>query len=246
MLGGGIAWAGQQMLGLADLLFPPACPICLRPLSLSTEASSFCAFCTAEIAPLPAGRCSLCALPFVASTSSSHYCADCSRKLPAYSSVHAAGLYTDALKQALQRFKYSGAVDLDKPLADLLFTQIPSNICCDVIVPVPLHVSRLRTRGYNQSLLLARVLAHNLHFLLEPAVLQRTVATHSQQGLDARQRARNLSNTFVCTRRMDRCRVLLVDDVMTTGATVSACTQALIEAGASRVDIAVIARAPRH
>jgi ComF family protein len=239
-------WIGQQVGGLVDFLFPGACPICLGALTSAAPASSFCTLCTSTITLLPSGRCSRCALPFVASSGSSHYCADCSRKLPAFSAVYAAGLYSGAMKQALQRFKYAGAVDLDQPLAKLLYAQIPPDIDEHVIVPVPLHLSRLRQRSYNQSLLLAKVLAHNLQFCLDQAILKRTVDSHSQQGLDACQRAKNLDNAFVATRRLDGCKVLLVDDVMTTGATVSACTQALKEAGAMYVNIAVIARAPRY
>ncbi len=246
MSGGGMNWIGQQIGGLVDFLFPAACPICLGALTSAAPASSFCTLCTSTITPLPSGRCSRCALPFIASSGSSHYCADCSRELPAFSAVYAAGLYSGAMKQALQRFKYAGAVDLDQPLAELLYAQIPPDIDEHVIVPVPLHLSRLRQRGFNQSLLLARALAHNLQLTLEQAILKRTVDSHSQQGLDALQRAKNLNNAFVATRRLDGCKVLLVDDVMTTGATVSACTQALKDVGAMNVNIAVIARAPRH
>ncbi len=246
MWGGGVDWLGRHLGGLVDLLFPPACPICLGPLTVATAASSFCPPCRTAITPLPPGRCSRCALPFIASSGSSHYCADCSRQLPPFSAVYAAGLYAGALKQALQRFKYAGAVDLDRPLAELLQAQIPPATGNQVIVPVPLHPARLRQRGYNQSLLLARVLAHNLRITLDQAILQRVVDSHSQQGLDARQRARNLRDAFLGTRRLDGRSVLLIDDVMTTGATVSACTQALKNVGAMSVDIAVIARAPRH
>ena len=246
MLGGGANWIGQQIGGLVDFLFPAACPICLKTFTFAAPSSSFCTLCSSTITPLPSGRCSRCALPFKATSSSSHYCADCSRRPPSFSAVFAAGLYSGPLQLALQRFKYAGAIDLDQPLAKLLYEQIPPDIEEHVIVPVPLHVSRLRQRGYNQSLLLAKVLAHNLQFSLEQAILKRTVDSHSQQGLDARQRARNLNDAFIATRRMDGCRVLLVDDVMTTGATVSACTQALIDVGVMTVNIAVIARAPRH
>lgn len=240
---GGAKWAGQQLAGLVDLLFPPACPVCLGPL---TVASSFCSPCTAAITPLPPGRCSRCALPFVATSSSSHHCADCCRQLPAFSAVYAAGLYAGTLQQALQRFKYAGAVDLDQPLAGLLRAQIPAESCDDLIVPVPLHRSRLRRRGYNQSLLLAKLLAFNLRIPCDPHVLQRVVDSHSQQGLGARQRALNLRDAFVGTRRLDGRRVLLVDDVMTTGATVAVCTQALRDVGAANINVAVIARAARH
>jgi ComF family protein len=150
------------------------------------------------------------------------------------------------LKQALQRFKYAGAVELDRPLAKLLAARIPSDSGIDLIVPVPLHPSRLRQRGYNQSLLLARVLAHNLQIPLNQTILRRVVDSHSQQGLGARQRSQNLRAAFSGTGRLDGLSILLVDDVMTTGATVSVCTRALLDIGAISVKISVIARAPRY
>jgi len=195
---------------------------------------------------MPPGRCSLCALPFTAEQSSSHLCAACHRKPPVFSRVSAAGLYAGSLKTALQRFKYSGRIDLDRPLANLLLDQLPPLEPETILVPVPLHASRLRQRGYNQSQLIAKVLAYKLQFSLEPLILKRTVDGHTQQGLGARQRALNLSGAFAATRRLDGLQFLLVDDVMTTGATVAACSIALVDAGAARVTVAVVARAPRH
>jgi ComF family protein len=191
------------------------------------------------------GRCSRCALPFNSSSGSSHLCADCSRNTPVFSAVYAAGVYSGSLKIALQRFKYADAIDLDRPLAKLLQEQIQACFEIDLIVPVPLHPSRLRQRGYNQSLLLARVLAHNLQKPLKYAVLQRVIDSHSQQGLDARQRAENMSGTFIANRSLAGLHVLLVDDVMTTGATVSACSKALMDVGVLNITIGVIARATR-
>lgn len=195
---------------------------------------------------MPSGRCSRCALPFPATSSSGHLCADCVRQLPPFTAVYAAGLYEGALKRALLRFKYNGAVDLDQSLAKLLQLQLPPLNGDEIIVPVPLHSQRLRSRSYNQALLLARALAQNLQLSLEQAMLKRTVDSHSQQGLDARQRALNLRGAFTCAHRLDGRTLLLIDDVMTTGATVSVCSRALLDAGAERVIVAVIARAARH
>ncbi|WP_020677288.1 ComF family protein [Geopsychrobacter electrodiphilus] len=235
---------GQQISGLVDLLFPPVCPIC-RVL-LRGASSPFCLSCVSNISPLPAGRCSRCALPFVSENSSAHLCAECCRKPPCFSQVSAAGLYAGSLKTALQRFKYSGAIDLDRPLVSLLLPRVSSVDRDDIIVPVPMHVSRLRQRGYNQSLLLAKMLAFKLRRPLCSQVLQRIKDNPPQQGLGARQRALNLGGAFVSPRRLDGRGILLVDDVMTTGATIRACAQALMVAGSGQVRVAVIARAPRH
>lgn len=245
MWGGGDSWLEQQFGGLVDLLFPPACPVCQLTFRAGSDSPLMCSVCTAAISPLPVGRCSRCALPFGATTNSTHSCHDCLLSPPLYTQVFAAGVYAGSLKHALQRFKYNGAVDLDQMLARLLQSQIPTSSHDDVILPVPLHFTRLRQRGYNQSLLLARVLAHNLQIQLECSILKRVYAARSQQGLSARERVRNLNNAFIGTRRLDGLSVLLIDDVMTTGATVAACTQALLNVGARSVNIGVVARAPR-
>jgi ComF family protein len=160
--------------------------------------------------------------------------------------VTAAGLYAGSLKTALQRFKYAGMIDLDRPLARLLLECLPPALDAEIIVPVPLHVSRLRRRGYNQSLLLAKEMAHKLLLPLRPEILERIVDSHTQQGLSARQRALNLNGAFVAKRRLDGRHILLIDDVMTTGTTLTSCTQALLDAGAAQVSVAVVARAAKH
>ena len=240
--GGGALRAGLG--GLVDLLFPRLCPVCRNaPLA---ESQPFCPGCTERIEPLPPGRCSRCALPFVAVAGSTHLCADCLRHEPPFGRVHAAGLYAGSLKQALQLFKYSGAIELDRTLARLLCAMLPPLSGDEILLPVPLHPQRLRHRGYNQSLLLARAMACILQIPLERTLLERVVATPSQQGLDARQRMSNLHGAFRCRRRLQGERMLLVDDVMTTGATLAACSYALLDAGAGSVDGAVVGRAPRH
>jgi ComF family protein len=241
----GISWFKEQADGLLDLFLPRLCPICLA--RAASDQDSFCPACRAAIQPLPAGHCSRCALPFRATDSSSHLCADCSRQSPPFRQVYVAGLYQGALKEALQGFKYQGRVDLDRSLAQLLIGLLADeSIEADLIVPVPLHRHKLRQRGYNQSLLLARLLAHNLQISLGKAMLVRMQAGHSQQGLSAPQRRQNLKGAFRCNRDLSGKRLLLVDDVMTTGATLAVCSQALLDAGAQEVSAAVVARAPRY
>ncbi len=235
----------QTLTSLVDLLFPRLCPIC-RTATLAASDPPCCTTCLADLQPLPEGRCSRCALPFVAGCGSSHLCADCLRKVPPYQRVIAAGLYAGSLKQALQRFKYEGAVDLDGLLADLLVSALPPLNGEEILVPVPLHPHRLRQRTYNQTLLLARAMARNLQIPLNHAMLERTLDSPSQQGLSAAQRAGNLRGAFCCNQPLAGQTLLLVDDVMTTGATVDACSRTLLEAGAGRVDVLVVARAPRH
>lgn len=260
-------WRGQKLsrlmrpaVDLLDFFFPATCPACEKLLPVNDE-TPFCPACAENLTPLPAGHCPRCALPFGATTSSVHLCADCSRRMPAYQRVFAAGLYAGSLKQAIQRFKYEGGVDLDRCLARLLIQQL-ADVPLEgenLLVPVPLHPQHLRKRGYNQSLLLAKVLLPVLRVRqrqarfktagtvrLEPDLLRRVTDGHHQQGLSARQRVLNLRGAIIFTRRLQGENLILVDDVMTTGATVSACAQALLDAGAARVLVAVVARTPRY
>lgn len=243
MMRGGV-WLKEQAEGLLDFFFPRLCPICLTsPVAIP----GFCASCHADILPLPRGRCDRCALPFAARDSSPHLCEDCSRQAPPFQRVYAAGLYQGALRDAVQRFKYSARVDLDRPLSAMLQAALGQGWGgADLILPVPLHPQKLRQRGYNQALLLARLLARNLQISLGRAMLVRTTAGHSQQGLSARERAGNLRGAFSCAEDLTGKRLLLVDDVMTTGATLACCSQVLLDAGASRVEALVVARAPRY
>jgi ComF family protein len=255
-----IPWLLRPAVDLLDFFFPAICPACEKLLPANEEAL-FCPACAENLIPLPPGHCPRCALPFGATTSSMHLCADCSRQSPPYQRVFAGGLYDGSLKQVIQRFKYEGRVDLDRCLAQLLIHQL-ADLPLEgenLLVPVPLHPRRLRKRGYNQSLLLAKVLMPALrerqkhtkvktagNVRLEPDLLRRVTDGHHQQGLSARQRTLNLRGAIVYTRRLQGENLILVDDVMTTGATVSVCAQALLDAGAARVLVAVVARTPRY
>jgi ComF family protein len=151
------------------------------------------------------------------------------------------------LRAAVQRFKYEGAIVLDRPLAGLLAKVLEEDaLRPDLIIPVPLHYSRLRERTYNQALLLARVLGRRWRLPVLPRLLVRSRPTPQQQGLKAEVRRKNLKGAFALNRKLNGERVLLIDDVVTTGATVRECSRVLIEGGAGEVSVAVLARARRH
>lgn len=231
----------KELTGLFDLLFPLACPLCNKTLHPDAE-DPFCPECGSGISTLPDGCCSRCALPFVSRNSSSHLCESCSRVAPPFHSVHSVGIYEGTLRESIHRFKYEDCHYLDRPLGMLLSDAVQGIDPPNLIVPVPLHVKRLRQRTYNQSLLLARELGRTLDRPVADHLLKRVRNTPQQQGLSASERTRNLYEAFVCQRNLVGERILLIDDVMTTGATAAACSRVLSAAGASEVRVAVVGR----
>jgi ComF family protein len=238
----------RELTGFFELFFPPACSLCGVLLEKNGNPF-FCSACLAGMKPVLSPRCPRCLLPYPGADGHDHLCQDCLLGPPPFSSVTSVALYEDSLRQAVQRFKYRGAFSLDRPLGRLLAAALetgPADGHPDLLVPVPLHASRLRRRGYNQSLLLARVLARRWRVPVPARLLVRTRSTVPQQGLKAAERRRNLKGAFRVRKPLDGETVLLVDDVMTTGATARECSRVLLEAGAARVEVAVLGRARLH
>jgi ComF family protein len=198
---------------------------------------------------LDGASCPRCALPYPLPAGSDHLCEACLRQPPPFQWVRCLGLYEDGLAEAVQRFKYQGAIGLDRPLARLLADVLSldrDTFRPHLLVAVPLHRRRLQARGYNQSLLLARELGRRWQVPAPARLLRRIRFTPSQQGLDAAARRRNLKGAFALSRELDGERVLLIDDVLTTGATARECARTLLDGGAGQVAVAVLARAPRY
>jgi ComF family protein len=148
----------------------------------------------------------------------------------------------------LHRYKYDRDVTLAAPMGRILADLCPLAPCHEILVPVPLHVARLRWRGFNQALLLAKELATRRRLRIAPSLLRRNRPTMPQVGLNERDRRRNLTGAFSVTddRAVRGRNVLLVDDVLTTGATAEECARSLRRAGARRVDVLVLARVALH
>ena len=207
--------------------------------------------------------CTICGAPFHTRGGADHPCGRCLSRTPRFGRARASAIYdagntasrnaatnnagADPLKAVLQRYKYNRDVGLAPALGALLAQRAPlSAATYDVIIPVPLHISRLRWRGFNQAQLLA------VHFggrgAIDPYSLARIRPTRPQVELHESERRRNVAGAFRVTRpqRIDGRRILLVDDVFTTGATVNECSDALLRAGAQSVDVLVLARAVQH
>lgn len=234
--------------GLFDLFFPPLCLLCHLPRGESPDPS-LCPRCLGGFLPLTSPCCPRCALPFATIGGGDHVCGECLLQPPAFAWTVAAGLYEETLRHAIHRFKFDGSLALDRPLARLLGTAWQCTVPewnPDLLVPVPLHPRRLAERTYNQALLLARELGRSRKLPVDARLLLRVLPTVAQAGLSARERQRNLLGAFALTRPLSGEKILLVDDVMTTGATARLCAQVLRAGGAGEVGLAVLARARRN
>jgi ComF family protein len=228
-----------------DLLLPPVCLLCGELLPIGHSLQSFCHDCSASMSPLGPAHCSRCAQPFPDSTSI-HLCGNCLKRPPSFSVVHTAGIYKGGIKDAVQRLKYRNQISLARPLGQLLGKVIEAtggDFVPDCIVPVPLHLDRLRQRGYNQALEVTRPIAQQMSVPVDTRLLQRIRKTPPQQGLSAIERRSNLRNAFGLTLKPSAQRILLVDDVMTTGETVRECCRTLLAGGIREVQVAVVGRA---
>ena len=221
-----------QALGRA--LLPLRCLVCRE----RGEGGDLCAPCRNAM-PAPEVACPRCARPLAAPAPA---CGRCLRKPPPWQAAHAAFAYGFPLDRLLPRFKFHGDLAAGRVLADLWRTRLPATRP-EAVVPVPLHRSRLRERGYDQALELARALAPDLGLPVRGDALWRPRATARQSELAANVRRRNVAGAFAVRGPPLPAHVALLDDVMTTGATLRACTQALHAAGVARVDVWVLARA---
>ena len=236
--------------GLLDLVYPPRCLAC----GAWMEAGALCETCIQSFAPLLPPFCDRCGGRPEAGHS---LCAECEAgRPPPYAWSQAMGQYGGALRRAIHRFKYEGktalaeplgtllARSLDRPPSPLLTSTLGEPLTFDLVVPIPLHPSRLRQRGFNQAERLARVVARQRDWTLDAKGLVRTRRTQSQVSLDGRQRARNLRGAFACRKPFyfEGKSVLVVDDVLTTGSTLHEAARVIGESGAARVCVAALAR----
>ena len=174
-------------------------------------------------------------------------CRLCRSGMRVFDAAYCFGAYEGTLRQLIHLFKYSRMKPLAKPLAECLAAALPRDQRFDVVVPMPLHWRRRWQRGFNQAELLARITARRSGVPMVKAV-RRVRATQTQAGLSNAQRRDNVSGAFRVkdSSRVRGLRVLLIDDVMTTGATAAACAQALKRAGAKSVSLLALARVDRR
>jgi len=232
------AWLPRASDLVLDLLFPPQCVCC------NADGSFLCDDCRRNIQPIDAPFCPVCGYP------GARHPDDC-RQCHSHPLHHLRGIRSVALfesrplRTAIHKFKYQNYHVLAKSLAPLLATcYTTTKLNTETIVPVPLHRTRYKYRGYNQAELLANELAKLIHQPINAQTLIRHRSTKSQMTLNAVERQHNVANAFICrNNHLQNKTVLLIDDVCTTGATLDACAEAMRQAGAEAVFGLTLARA---
>lgn len=221
---------------LLDLVFPPRCVGCRRP------DTWLCPECQSDIELITGPLCPCCGRPVA---QSDHLCSICRRTADGIDGIRSAAYFEGLLREAIHRFKYRGGQALAQPLGQFMVEHWSDcHIPAEVLIPVPLHSTRLAERGYNQAALLAREMGANMGLPVDTSSLIRTRATALQVDLDPAARQENVRGAFRCLNdAMVGRRVVLIDDVCTTGATLRACGVALREAGAGSVWGYTLARA---
>ncbi len=232
---------------LLDLLLPPRCHICRTVIDRS-GALHICNDCYSRLPFISSPVCSICGVPF-SGVGNDHPCGSCLTDPPHYSAARAALAYEGSCRDLIHAFKYSGRSHLRRPLGLLTAQQLAfyaAQCAPDILLPVPLHKKRLRMRGFNQAVLLGEVLSSAWHIPLLRQALIRTRWTTPQVELDRNNRLHNLKGAFSVTNpaAIAGKRVLLVDDVVTTGSTLRECAGTLLKAGAADVFAVSVAHAP--
>jgi ComF family protein len=220
-----------------DFLLPGNCLLC----GANSGRNLLCQPCSDDLPRLPEASCPQCG----EQSPNGERCGSCLNQAPHFVSTRALYRYDFPTDRLIQALKYGHQLAVAAWLGGLMAEQLRGH-SCDLILPLPLHPDRLRQRGFNQSVELARPLSAVLNKPLALDCLWRTRATPPQAELALKERGRNVRGAFECRQEIGDRSILLIDDVMTSGATLDECARILMLHGARRVDVAVAARALKH
>jgi ComF family protein len=228
---------------MLDIALPPQCVGCREPVA----SEGLCGACWAKLSFIAPPYCPRLGIPFVYDPGPGVLSMQASASPPAFHRARAAVRYDDTARALVHALKFQDRTDLAPPMAGWM-AQAGSQLLrdADALVPVPLHWRRALSRRYNQSGALARIIARQTGVTLQTSALKRTRPTPHQIGLPRHERAANVQGAFAVPPEqgihIDGRRLVLIDDVLTTGATLDACARALLRAGAAQVDALVFAR----
>lgn len=232
---------------LLDIVYPPRCHICMDFLDKTEEIPNICENCSRSFKKISHPYCSICGIPFISKAGDDHHCGKCLVKRPSYDEMRAPFLYEGPIMNAIQRIKYSGRSGIANSLG-LLLGEYARKWLGEtggmILVPVPLHIKRMRRRGFNQSMLLSKKINEVLHASLDFKTLERTRNTATQTGLKFKERHKNVKGAFevINNLKIKGKDIILVDDVATTGNTINECARVLKKAGCKSVYGLVLAR----
>lgn len=224
---------------LSRLLFPPRCVLCRRA---GDGELDICPSCYQSL-PLIKHACVQCALPLEGERHAHSLCGRCLNRVPAFDRSVSLMRYDNRAVQLITRYKFHDSLSYSRLLAELLLIRLAEIRMPDCLIAVPLHASRLRERGYNQSHELGKILASRLGIPLQSEAVVRVRETCQQTGLDAKQRRQNIRGAFAVVAPIEYKHVAIIDDVVTTGSTVNELARVLKKAGVETVSVWSIARA---
>lgn len=237
-------WGVSLVGAAANAIWPPQCPSCGERVD---SQGPLCISCWSQVHFLVEPQCCCCGVPFEYAQPVGAECLRCLTRRPVYRAAKSAMRYDDFSKALILRFKYGDRQDIARILADWM-TRAGDNLLrdADLIMPVPLHWSRLFARRFNQSAILGKRIAASRDLVFDPTALRRVRRTPSQGAMKFKQRQRNVRGAFAVQNKAvpnvkDK-GIILVDDVLTTGATAENCAKTLLEAGARHVDVLTAAR----
>ncbi len=232
--------------GIIDIVFPPRCLACGAFLRLHPPPS-LCEKCMQGIGFISPPLCPRCGMPFEGGQGSEHLCDQCIAEEKPFAVARSMARYEGSLHDAIQKFKYRGKTGIGTALGNIL-ADFVSGVwdmrAFDLVIPAPLHISRLRERGFNQAVILSQPISRRFRIPLDFSSLQRIRFTPPQVGMGRHERSFNVKGAFAVKNHLAVVgkRILLVDDVYTTGSTLTECSHVLADAGAAAVAVLTLAR----
>lgn len=239
----------EALNDLSEVIFPPQCLGCAEILHPFNKI--FCPACNDKIKFINGSLCLICGTTFPDSPAPSHLCGDCLENKKYFSYARAVFSYEDLILNSIHQFKYNRNISVGEMLASFMADfSFPDIDFTDysLLIPVPLHIKRLRERGFNQSLILANALEKKRRIPVNFSLLKRRKFTLTQTGSNRNERKQNIKGAFEVTdkRNIAGKNIILIDDVYTTGATINECAKTLVRAGAQKVAVLTLARVLHH